>query len=707
MPRRSTTFFAAAALLLGALLTAQDHREDGTPVAARFHLGVDAAFLTGLTQQGYRIVDLEVQSLSPRRYSAALVSNTGPYARTWWWLTQATPSQLGSFLRQNNARLIDLEPFVDNGQVYFAAVMVANSGAHQKAWWWYYNTTSSNLANRAAANGARIVDVESYDLGPVTLHAGVMIRNAGVDQRSWSFLTGATSSAIAAALSRGGLRLYDLEPSASGNWDAVLTSNPTNTKWWYYLNLTGQEVAHVARQIGARVVDIEPRVLPFVGTRYDVVLTNNSNALSTRLSALLRSTTDGVRGVYLKKVGGPVLADIMSDEPMDPASVLKTLHLVRAMRFVSQGLLNLNASVPVWDGCGPTCCPQRTGPANETLTIALQKMMRQSDNQRTLSVADLVGGLAGLNATAQGIGATATTMNHDIGCGLPANVTTLADLARMHEAVRSGYVGSYRDDFYAIMGRWNGGGYLDTILSEEATAVGLTSSQLSAFRARIEWRSKGGSYTLSGPREHRGTAAWVTLPFYGNGGIQDREYVSGVFVNDSTNPSVGTPMSIVHMEAYREEIRAAMRSWANHVFGSLQPYGTACAGTVGTPAHTAFGTPEIGQTVRYSLVGARGGAASTMLIGLSDRFWGRTTLPLDLGFLGAPGCFLRTDPVDSLPRVVGRTGSARADVALPLDHALIRGEFFTQFLIVDPGANPLGLVTTNGMHTTIGGQSRR
>ncbi|MBK8976192.1 MAG: serine hydrolase [Planctomycetes bacterium] len=685
-----------------ATLPAQDDRENGTPTGALVVSGVDLAYLQARVNEGFRLTDLEVENLSPRRYGATMVQNSGSYARGWWWLIDVTPTQLGDFVSQNQARIIDLEPYLVGGALRFAAVMVHNAGAQAKSWWWYYGQTANGLLSLANQHNARLVDVDVYQSGNSTLRSGVMIANTGSDSRAWSYYANVSTATISNAIQQTGRRVYDLEPASSSTFDAVLTQT-TGVKWWWYYGQTLGEVGARAAQLGARVVDIERREVQSGVFRYDVVYTNNSNALTTRLGETLRAGTDGNTGVYLKRVNGPVLAALMADHVMDPASVLKTVHLIRAMRYVQMGWLDLDGTVNVWDGCGPTCCPTRTNPDTETLRTTLQKMMRNSDNQSTLSVTDLVGSLATLDATANSVGATSTHFNHHIGCGLPANETTLADIGRMHEAVRNGYLGAWGDDFYGIMSRWNGGGYLDTLLSQEAANVGLSASQLAAFRSRIVWNSKGGSYDLPGGVYQRATGASVTLPFQSNGGIVDVAYVSGVFVDGASYVPAGTLLSEVHAEAYREEIRAAMLTWRNHVAGSFTTFGVGCAGSAGTPQHSAQGTPELGQSISYDLDAAPAGTTVVLNLGLSRTAWNRLPLPFALNALGAPGCFLNVGPIDSASTRTGRGGTASIPLAIPLSQSLIGADLFTQFLVVDPRANAAGLTTTNGLTTHIGG----
>lgn len=116
-------------------------------------------------------------------------------------------------------------------------------------------------------------------------------------------------------------------------------------------------------------------------------------------------------------------------------------------------------------------------------------MMNASDNMRTRTVTDNFGGFTQLNQRAGLLGMDATTVNHHIGCGLPANVTTLRDIAHLHQRVIDGYLGAQRETFYSFMRQdYATGGYaegqLGIVMGEEASLAGVTTSQLNAFKDR-------------------------------------------------------------------------------------------------------------------------------------------------------------------------------------------------------------------------------
>jgi len=95
------------------------------------------------------------------------------------------------------------------------------------------------------------------------------------------------------------------------------------------------------------------------------------------------------------------------------------------------------------------------------------------------------------------------------------------------------------------------------------------------------------------------------------------------------------------------------------------------------------------------------GSPALLAIGLSDQQIGSLPLPLDLTFLGAPGCNLYQDVVATVPASVHATQGATlliSNLHLARNYSLVGATFFFQGLISDPANNPAGLRTTSGLH---------
>ena len=76
--------------------------------------------------------------------------------------------------------------------------------------------------------------------------------------------------------------------------------------------------------------------------------------------------------------------------------------------------------------------------------------------------------------------------------------------------------------------------------------------------------------------------------------------------------------------------------------------------------------------------------------------WGGLSLPASLASIGAPGCFVHV----GLTVVIGLgtgNGTANFNAAVGNVPALVGKELLVQYVCVDPGANTLNVVTTNGL----------
>lgn len=137
--------------------------------------------------------------------------------------------------------------------------------------------------------------------------------------------------------------------------------------------------------------------------------------------------------------------------------------------------------------------------------------------------------------------------------------------------------------------------------------------------------------------------------------------------------------------------------------GSHTSFGAGCRGVSGVPTLSASGTPRIGQSSSYLLQNAGPRGAAILALGLSrTRFGGTTRLPLDLGFAGAAGCRIYTSHEILTSALVDRVGRASSRVLIPQRASLVGFEFYTQWLVISPASNKLGVITSNGMATKIG-----
>jgi hypothetical protein len=241
--------------------------------------GVDRPTLQAKIDEGFRIIDLEVQSTAPWRYSAAFVSNDGVHQKDWWWYTDEDQDVTIEFIEQkleeHDARILDLETFVVAGQQRFAVVMVPNSGEDAKDWWWYVNADATFLHQAIAEHDARIVDLDAYTIGGTPFYSAVMIRNAGRDYKPWWPYFGVGFDFLVARAEEHGARVVDLERLGDDSFAAIL-EHDAGKGWWWWIGGSMNTINLIANQRGARVIDIEP--FDDDGTtRFDAILLDNGD----------------------------------------------------------------------------------------------------------------------------------------------------------------------------------------------------------------------------------------------------------------------------------------------------------------------------------------------------------------------------------------------------------------------------------------------
>src|SRR5262249_20264672 len=186
--------------------------------------------------------------------------------------------------------------------------------------------------------------------------------------------------------------------------------------------------------------------------RFAAVMIQDTNPLTTRAGNILRGASDTVEvGAYLKRVGGPVLADLQGERQFEPASMIKVLIHLYSMRKVQAGTAHLSDAITYYfDPNDPTNKDVNPAsyahtPANAVVTTredALRRMMQTADNRTTQAVMDHFG-KANINAMAQALGLSKTVLGspQPIGAGVPGNYFTLADAARLYEKVADGTAG--------------------------------------------------------------------------------------------------------------------------------------------------------------------------------------------------------------------------------------------------------------------------
>lgn len=139
-----------------------------------------------------------------------------------------------------------------------------------------------------------------------------------------------------------------------------------------------------------------------------------------------------------------------------------------------------------------------------------------------------------------------------------------------------------------------------------------------------------------------------------------------------------------------------------HTFGSVSSFGSGCGPFFAVPQHSVVGTPEAGQTLDFRVSSLPAGAPAWLLVGPSRTWSSGLALPADMTSEGAPGCFLRVDPMFIIPTVANASGVASVSIPFTLP-TLLGVHVYSQYAVARPGYNPLGMIASAGVDVLLGG----
>jgi CubicO group peptidase (beta-lactamase class C family) len=255
---------------------------------------------------GFRLVDLEIVQVDPIRFAAVLVRNSGAYAKTWFWFYDRTEAQIRNLAAEFEARPIRIQPYTSPEGLRFAAIMVRETGQDNTNWTWLSNTTVEAIRNGVYQNNARAIDIEAYRLGREQRYSAIL--DNALTGGPNAILTHPQASGIGAWLSDNpGFKIVDLERRPLGGWVAIAARDPNLTYWWWYLNVTPEDIVHLTGRHYARIVDIEARQTS-AGLRFDIAMTDNGlpqQGVGGQFAA--RGEYDGRLRDFIKRSGIPGL----------------------------------------------------------------------------------------------------------------------------------------------------------------------------------------------------------------------------------------------------------------------------------------------------------------------------------------------------------------------------------------------------------------
>ncbi|TAJ18247.1 MAG: hypothetical protein EPO68_08195 [Planctomycetota bacterium] len=126
-------------------------------------------------------------------------------------------------------------------------------------------------------------------------------------------------------------------------------------------------------------------------------------------------------------------------------------------------------------------------------------------------------------------------------------------------------------------------------------------------------------------------------------------------------------------------------------------YGSECSGSAGLPKNTVANPVQIGKQVTFT-VSSTTAPLKMLYLGLSKTLWQGLPLPLDLGFVGSPGCMLNVSP-DFL---MYSGAQSSFSFGVPNDQAIVGLHMYSQWMLVGDPSGKL-VVTTRGADIEING----
>jgi hypothetical protein len=243
---------------------AQDDRSLTSPTDWWWYDGVAPEDVGQLVAaHGARITDIEVERTSPLLFTVVLVKNEGAYARRWWWYHDISGQRIEQSLAEERARIADIELMGVRPDARFAVILVGNSGEQsQLSNWTAGSVTAANAGDYVSglsSAGMRLVDFDPNErMGGYATTVETADETAGAGD--WWWYADITADEIAEGLSEHNARLVDIEWKGGNRFSAVMVKSGGEAWSWYY-DLTAQQVDELAQQDGARVIDIETRTV--------------------------------------------------------------------------------------------------------------------------------------------------------------------------------------------------------------------------------------------------------------------------------------------------------------------------------------------------------------------------------------------------------------------------------------------------------------
>jgi PKD repeat protein len=428
---------------------------------------------------------------------------------------------------------------------------------------------------------------------------------------------------------------------------------------------------------GDSVIDSTAQNPSFVYTNcgsytVSLTITDASHPPST-LTRTNYIATDNVAANFTSQVIGPNLVQFTDTSTPTPTSW--------AWDFDGDSIIDSTAQNPVW--LFPNSNPTNVSLTASRLCGAPSTVIKSVSPVQALTV----------NLAANNGGASLWTLLFNVDVLNPLGVDINA-----FDVISSSVSTPFTLDIYLKQGTYVGSEFAPAAWTKVSTASGTSNAVANApshATMPLPIHIPQGSYGLAmryiGIVPRYTTQA--TLITVGNG---DMNLTLGASAVTTAGPFAGSGIN-------------SPRAWSGTVYYGTNNvtglagygwFGQGCAGSLGRTSIVNTNEPQIGGTLTTNLDNLPFGIA-VMVIGLSNTLsGGAIPLPLDLGFVGAPGCPLRVS-LDATDTVVGVAPTASWSFAIPANPVLMGFLIYNQAAVLDT-VNAFGFVTSNAYGWVIG-----
>jgi hypothetical protein len=530
-------------------------------------------------------------------FAVVMVSNSGPDGKAWWWF-YGSADQVGAGLKPINARVVDLEPYTFNGQTNYAAIAIANAGIDSSAWWWWFNISASQISTQLTQTPTQILtlcnDTGGFD---TTMQAP--------PSAEWWYYYGVSEQAIWDSANQNGARLTLVRQGAGSTFDVIMINNSDayTTRIGNLLRNNGAGWSgFYFKQVGGPVIGslnaqraFEPAsCIKIVMAVYAMQQVQKGAAKLSDWVPLFAQNNPGYCAGTQMSLGagnnstttfaGSVILQSNNPTAVSPGSIRITAGSQVVTDNGAGVLAGPGGSGTINYQSGAVSVTFNQAPANgvqvlvdETMQAAITQMMQNSDNAR----ADMFMrryGLATLSAFAKSIGMTGTTIGGYVDCSGGFNLMTAHDAGHVYEGLGNttllssanvqtlfSMMAGKNDDFSGI---WAA---LQTVIGQEAAALGLPAAKIVSFKNGIQLSQKSGGYSWPGGNtsidgntvySSGGNCGWIEIPSCNGQTRVSTQYVFA-YLGESTvqNPTTWNAMG-AGAEIFRETIRAALATWS-------------------------------------------------------------------------------------------------------------------------------------------------